>query len=321
MRTMDRDSEVLLTAAVANGTGEPAPLAEALVKFPGVLERAAEAKAKSVAKVEEVDAQRVLPFWPEQFRALPSEIFRSPLFNARNKRSKREYMKEREIVVIGPGRVTYTGEDLRQDDETVWLQLIQLAKSQPLGSLIQFTAGSFLKAIGWPRTKESYQRLRTCMIRMQATSLQIVATRLGKESGKAFSMIPEFEWQDAETKKPLRRYTARLAPALVKLFDGKGYFTRVEWAQRLDLPVGIATWLHGYFASHKPPYPIKLETIRDGAGLTTVRLAHLRELVEDALDELKRVKFLASWQIDGPSKDLVIVERVTVAASELESDE
>ena len=219
---------------------------DVLSKFPGIVRSAAEAEARLAARAgAAVGGQLSLPFWAEQFRALPSEIFRSALFNARNKTKAREHMKDREIVVIGPGTITYTGEELRQDDETVWLQLIQLAKTQPLGSPIQFTANSFLKAIDWPVKSESYVRLRACFTRMQATSLKVFAKRLGEESGKALSMIPEFDWQDGETKRPLRRYVVRLAPALVNLFGGQGHFTRVEWTQRLRLPDGVARWLHG----------------------------------------------------------------------------
>jgi plasmid replication initiation protein len=283
-----------------------------LSRFPNIARSAAEAEARLAARGEEAEgSQLFLPFWTEQFRALPSEIFRSALFNARNKTKVREYMKDREIVVIGPGAVVYTGEELRQDDETVWLQLIQLAKTQPLGGLIQFTANSFLKAIDWPVKSESYVRLRACLTRMQATSLRVSSKRLGEESGKALSMIPEFDWQDQETSRPLRRYAVRLAPSLVNLFGGKGHFTRVEWAQRLSLPDGLARWLHGYYASHSEPYPVKLETIRVAAGLTTERIAHLRTLVENALNELTRVQFLKAWEIKGPNGDLVIVERAT----------
>lgn len=290
-----------------------------LAKFPNLVQTAAAAEARLAEKAqEEAVTQLSLPFWPEQFRALPNEIFRSALFNARNRKLAREYMKDREIFVIGSGCVTYTGEELRQDDETVWLQLIQLAKTQPVGSTVHFKARAFVKAIGWPIKSDSYKRLRGCLTRMQATSLKVIAKRLGEQSGKAISMIPSFEWQDKETQQTLTEYEVVLAPALVSLFGGKGYFTRVEWAQRLSLPDGLATWLHGYLASHAEPHPIKLETIRSGAGLATEQLYHLRELVIKALDELKRVKFLKSWTIAGPDKDLVIVERASLAAPELE---
>ncbi|WP_175794774.1 plasmid replication initiator TrfA [Burkholderia ambifaria] len=289
---------------------------------PEILQRSAAQRAKEAAQRAKLDAaiaesvvnqQLSLPFWPAKFRALPNEVFRSALFNARNKCRKREYLKEREIYVIGDGQITYTGEELRQDDETVWLQLIQLAKPQPLGESVRFTARSFLMAIGWPVKSQSYTRLRDCLTRMQATSLQVIVKRLddgnqrGEEDGKAISMIPAFEWRDPRTGAALKQYRVQLAPQLVDLYGGRGYFTRVEWAQRLDLPPGLATWLHGYFASHEVPFPIRLTTIKAGAGLTTTTQKHLRELVKSALNELKRVGFLHDWSL-GPS-DLVKVER------------
>ncbi|HDR9036010.1 TPA: TrfA family protein [Burkholderia vietnamiensis] len=289
---------------------------------PAIVTRSAAQQAKQAAQQARLEAtiaasvanqQLSLPFWPANFRALPNEIFRSALFNARNKSRTREYLKEREIYVIGDGRITYTGEELRQDDETVWLQLIQLAKSQPLGETVRFTARSFIVAIQWPVKSQSYTRLRDCLTRMQANSLQVIAKRLDgvsdpdKGYGKAMSMIPEFEWRDPHTGAALRHYRVQLATQLVTLYGGKGYFTRVEWAQRLDLPPGLATWLHGYFASHETPFPIKLGTIKAGAGLTTTTQKHLRELVKTALDELKRVKFLKDWSFE--HGDLVKVER------------
>jgi hypothetical protein len=153
---------------------------------------------------------------------------------------------------------------------------------------------------------------------MQATSLTVVAKRLGSESGKAFSMIPAFEWKDKETQRTLTEYEVALAPALVALFHGRGYFTRVEWAQRLRLPDGLATWLLGYLASHADPYPIKLETLRNGAALGTKQLYHLRALVQDALAELKAVGFLKDFTFAGPNRDLVIVERVKTNVHECE---
>ncbi|AOI96702.1 hypothetical protein WS66_13075 [Burkholderia sp. LA-2-3-30-S1-D2] len=198
-----------------------------LAHSPQIVQRSAAQRAREAAQRAKLDAavaesviiqQLSLPFWPAKFRALPNEIFRSALFNARNKCRKREYLKEREIYVIGDGRITYTGEELRQDDETVWLQLIQLAKSQPLGESVRFTARSFLLAIGWPVKSQSYTRLRDCLTRMQATSLQVIVKRLddsnrkGEEEGKAMSMIPAFEWRDPRTGAALKQYRVQLAP-------------------------------------------------------------------------------------------------------------
>jgi hypothetical protein len=255
----------------------------------------AQARKKSAEVVQ-------LPLWNEDQRGIPNEILRSALFTARNRTQKRRDLKEDIIAVIGDGVIRYTGEELRQDDETVWLHLIHLARQQPLGRVVEFTAYSFVKAIGWPICGDSYRRLRDSLTRMQATALKVYSKRLG--SGISLSMIPEFEWQDTEGK-PLARYWVKLAPRLVQLF-GDVHYSRLEWQQRLALPVGVGTWLHGYFSTHKRPYPIKLETIKDGAGLLIKRHDHLKEQVEAALKSLEQVGFLEAWRIED---DLVHVER------------
>lgn len=244
-----------------------------------------------------------LPLWAETLRCLPNEIVRSALFNARNRNQLRAQLEDAEIAVIGDGRITYGGQELRQDDEIVWLQLIHMAKERPLGQTVEFTPYSFCQAVGWfPVNGRSYIRLRECLKRMQKTSLEIISRRL--KEGVSLSMIPMFHWQDIETGRPLRLYKVRVAPELMELFGGVHY-THLEWSQRLALPVGIATWLHGYLASHEKPYSIKLETIKKGAGIT-IPSKHLRTKVTQALEALKRVGFLSSYRIDG---DLVHVVR------------
>lgn len=252
-----------------------------------------------------------LPLWPETVRSIPNEIVRSALFTAKNRKEPRNMLRQAAIAVIGDGRITYTGDELRQDDETVWLQLIHLAKAQPLGEFIEFTPYSFCQNLKWSISGQSYAHLREVLTRLQATSLQVYSKRLG--DGVSISMIPSFAWQD-ENDESLKRWRVRVAPELVVLFGDK-LFTRVEWEQRLALPDGLATWLHGYLASHKAPYPIKLETIRKGAGLKEDGTRDdLRKTVKRALEALIKVGFLASYKIVG---DMVHVERAKSTSVDL----
>jgi plasmid replication initiation protein len=295
-----------------------------LEQFPTLRQKAAEAEQRRHARDKaQAECKAVLlqiaqlPLWDDELRCLPNEIARSALFNARNRKQARAYLKQAEIIVIGEGRITYTGEELRQDDQTVWLQLIHMAKEQPLGQTIEFTAYSFCKAIGWPIDGRSYTRLRGCLVRMQATSLaahvQRRETRVSQRVclSVSLSMIPLFRWRDDETRLALRLYQVQIAPQLVELF-GNNYYTRIEWAQRLALPDGIATWLHGYFASHKNNYAIFLDTIKQGAGITIKRTDHLKKHIEQALNALIRVGFLKSWEI--------VDEKVRVVRANHEKD-
>jgi len=282
-------------------------LDDLLARIPELQAKSREREKARQAKADNGNGRAVavvvqLPLWAEALRCLPNELLRSALFNAKNRKQPRAYLKKQDIAVLFEGRITYQGEELRQDDETVWLQLIHLAKEQPLGSVVEFTPYSFCKAIGWPICKGSYERLRECLDRMQATALAVYSKRL--KEGVSLSMIPVFAWQD-EHKQTLKKYRVQVAPQLVELF-GTDHFTRVEWEQRLALPVGIATWLHGYYASHREPFPVKLDTIKRGPGITTESASRVRQLIESALAELVNVGFLKSWEIVG---ELVHVKR------------
>lgn len=283
------------------------PRDEILARIPELQAKSREREKARQAKFEKNNSKAIpvvvqLPLWAEALRCLPNELLRSALFNAKNRKQPRAYLKKQDIAVLFDGRITYQGEELRQDDETVWLQLIHLAKESPLGSFVEFTPYSFCKAIGWPICKGSYVRLRESLDRMQSTALAVYSKRL--KEGVSLSMIPLFAWQD-ENKQTLKKYRVQVAQQLVELF-GNEHYTRVEWEQRLALPVGIATWLHGYYASHREPFPVKLDTIKKGAGITTERPAKVRELIEKALTELVNVGFLKSWEVVG---ELVHVKR------------
>ncbi|MEJ1958930.1 MAG: plasmid replication initiator TrfA [Nitrosomonadales bacterium] len=245
-----------------------------------------------------------LPLWPEEIRCAPNEFLRSALFNARNRNQPRRYLRQESLAIIGKGRITYTGEELRQDDATVWLQLIQMASDTTLGAVVEFTPYSFCKAVGWTPSGETYAHLRKCLTRLQATALAFYAERTMHTI--SLSMIPAFCWQDESTGKPLPHYQVKLAPELAALFHGQ-HFTYLHWAQRRQLPEGLATWLHGYLSSHKQPRPLALEEIQRAADLTISRSDNLRKVVINALNALLEAEFLVSWQING--NHAVVVRR------------
>lgn len=249
----------------------------------------------------EKDAKH-LPGWPETKRAAPNEILRSALFTARNRNQPRLYLKDVEVVVIGEGRVRYRGEELRQDDELAWLHLIHLAKDKPLGQCVEFTPYSFLKEIGWPPSGQSYQRLRTCIVRMVATAIQVSSTRLGLTV--AVSMIHRAEFEDPEFRLPLKRWRIWVAPEMQILF-GDQAFTLIDLGQRKALPDGIASKLHSYWSSHREPFPVKIATLQRLCGSEMIP-KHFKAQLTAALGQLVEVGFLRSWEI---SSHLVVVQR------------
>jgi len=244
---------------------------------------------------------KFLPGWPEGQRAMPNEILRSALFNCRNRNQPRLFMKDAEIAMIGAGTVIFGGEELRQDDELVWLHLMHLAKKLPLGECVEFTPYSFVRAIGWPIKGQSYQRLRVCLSRMQATAIRIQSKRLG--CFLSVSLLQMFRSKN-ERMESLERWQVWVGKEMRLLFDDE-FLTRMNWETRKSLPDGIASKLFGYWSSHREPFPVRIATLQSlcGSGMT---LKHFREELKRSLFLLQKVGFLESWQY---RDDTVTVKR------------
>src|SRR4051794_6801283 len=110
--------------------------------------------SKSIATIEnlhKVAAEREsatviqLPLWPEPKRGTPNSFIRSALFSAIQSRNRR-YLKEATIASQQGITVKFTGEQLNQEDLTLWETLVHLAKEHPLGNVCAFTAHGLLKA-------------------------------------------------------------------------------------------------------------------------------------------------------------------------------
>lgn len=244
---------------------------------------------------------KYLPDWPEGQRAMPNEILRSALFNCRNRRKPRMFMKDVEIALIGDGQVIYRGEELRQDDELVWLHLMHLIKKLPLGECVEFTPYSFVKTLGWPIKGQSYERLRICFSRMQATAIRIQSKRLG--CFISVSLIHQFRSRNDQNEN-LSRWQVRVGEEMRLLFDEE-FLTRMNWELRKSLPDGIASKLFGYWASHRQPFPVKITTLLQLCG-SEMSQKHFKIELKKALELLGKIGFLEAWEIN---EDLVAVKR------------
>lgn len=247
-------------------------------------------------------APKSLPEWMPTKGASPNEIIRSALFTARNRNRRRVYLKQAEIIVTGGGSLLYLGEELRQDDELVWMRLLQLAKGQPLGDSIFFTPYSFLKSIGWQVNSRGYQRIKDCLLRMKATAVQITSNRLHQTV--VTSLIDYISMWDPEKQTPLTQWEVRISKSMSLLFADSA-FTLIDLEQRKALPEGIATKLHSYWSSHREPYPVKVETLQKLCASDS-ELRFFRRKLKKALTALVEVGFLENWSIES---DLVAVMR------------
>jgi len=247
--------------------------------------------------------KQLTALWTEEQRSCPNELFRCALFVPRQDRGERAQFKDVLLFSLGKADVTYRGEELRTSDEDVWLQIMHLARKQNLGEPIEVSYYSFIKSLGWSKSKKTgivqrpskvhYRRLQESLSRMSATDLLIKTKErtvdILPDAGIGFSLIQKYEWRGA---KLLRIWVDEE----MKLLFGHRSYTKVEWDQRMML-TPTAKKLHGYYSSHKVPYNIRVEELYKLCG-AKARLPQFKQKLKDYLDELVNVGFAKKYSIN-----------------------
>ncbi len=256
--------------------------------------------ARSIAIAEKALAKNAgkdvaLPEWPDSKRGTPNTFLRSALFSAIQ--SKDRVNLKGAILASQSGTVIeYTGEQLNQEDLTLWETLVHLAKIHPLGHICEFTSYEILKAMNLDTGGKSKKYLKTSITRLIACAVKI--TLDGKKAYESSLII------DATTDEDTDHYILTLNKHLIALYQ---QVTWLDWEQRVRLKrKPLAQFLHGYYSSHARPYSIKIETIKELSGSSNKNKANFRTKVQSALEELVKMEFLESFEI---TDDLVSVKK------------
>lgn len=265
--------------------------------------RAAEALARQRSAQEQIVLQQVLPLWSDEHRGVPNPMLRSGLFGVKQT-SSRALVKNKQVAALSQYNVLYKGEELLQDDLSVWMALLHRASRQPIGDTLFFTGYELIKDLGWRMHSDSYARIQESISRLKANELKI-QLKSGK-AGYAGSLIREYAW-DALAPDGKERWMVRFEPMLAELFrDDTVTFLAWEQRKRIGSRATLALWLHAYFASHRDPLPITIEKIHELTGSEQKEIRFFRRKVREALDRLRDIQFLVDYWLEG---DTVYVKK------------
>jgi len=247
------------------------------------------ARLRTAAHEREATAVIQLPLWPEAKRGTPNSLIRSALFSAIQSKD-RQFLKEVTLASQDGITVRYTGQQLNQEDLTLWETLVHLAKAHPLGNVCAFTAHGILKALGLPTGGEQHRQLHSAIIRLTACAVQV--THEGKTY---FGPLIKSGAKDELTS----HYAIELNRELIRLY-GETQWTAIDWKQRRQLGrKPLAQALHAYFSSHRAPFVVTLTFLQKITGSRNSQAASFKRQCKAALEELVKLGFLASYQMDG----------------------
>ena len=241
-------------------------------------------------------------------RVIPNDIIRSALFTVTNSNRTRTYLAQKPIACIGNTKIIYTGEELRQDDEDVWMQLIYLSTNQQ-GESVSFYPYRLLADLDWPKRTQYKEKLRQILSRLSATEIQIYNTNL--KEGYSISLVRKFKWQDREGGL-LKKWQIWFEKDILDLFQ-MNHFSWISWQERKQLPP-LAKWLHAFYSSHKEPGPIKVATLHRLCGSKSAKLKHFRADLKKALILLREISFLIDFKLEETS-DLIFVLRNNLSST------
>ena len=237
-----------------------------------------------------------LPLWYEAARGTPNSFLRSALFAAIQSKD-RKFLKEAVLASSKDITVKFTGEQLNQEDLTVWETLVHLARKQPLGTMCNFTAYGLLKSLHLNTGNDEHKRLHSTIIRLTACAVEVT-----HEGRTYFGSMIKSGVKDEMTKN----YVIELNPQLIRLY-GETRWTALHWETRLSLRrKPLAQALHGYYSTHAHPLPVKLATLRDYTGSRNEQAGDFKRKVRAALEELVKRGFISHFRFE---KDLVHVRR------------
>ncbi len=238
--------------------------------------------------------QEVLPLWDDANRGVPNPFIRSGLFSVKTT-VERQYLDNIHIDSLSNYEVRYEGKELQQDDLTVWMSLINLAKNQPVADKVFFTGYELIKDMGWRMHSETYEKIKQSIQRLKVTGIQIATAN--NSQAYSGSLIRDFGWAERDPVTGNAKWMVRFEPTVSALFMDDTT-TLLEWQTRkkIGTRATVALWLHAFYSSHRDPIPLPLSKLHE-LSRSAASLSTFRRNVKNALQTLIEVDFLTSFEV------------------------
>ncbi len=265
-----------------------------------IRQKAAARQRRDTPPLEEARKIVQLPPWAATVRAVPNGFLRSALFGAIAK-GRRRYINGEDLAAVDGVTIRYKGERLDQGDLDVWESVLHAVRLQELGSQCRVTSYALLKLMGKTDSGKNRATLHARIERLVANAVTVKQGRHTYIGG-----LIRFAAKDEQTQEWVIELDEKLSP----LFAGD-QFTQVEWGVRHELDgQPLAQWLHGFYASHAKPFPMRTDTLLKLSGSENASPRSAQQKLRKALDAVCEASAVHGEGFDYDIRgDLVHVDR------------
>lgn len=218
-------------------------------------ERAAINASNDAYAAEQRDA--VMPALYSRDTAFSPALLKSALFSCAERGARAVFTPAAPAVFQSADgdKITYVGEQLRQDDESVLLAFIKMAAGQQVTDVLTLTPRAFVREVlGWSSSGQSVAKLEECIKRLKRAE---VSVRYARGGTGTLSFVSDYDMPAGEA------WRVWLAPRIRGLFDQRTTYLNADARRGL---AGLHAWAFGFVNADACKEPFELEALREWSG-------------------------------------------------------
>ncbi len=225
-------------------------------------------------------------------RTIPNVFLRSALFGV-IKQGRRQYVKDVKIHTLSQYEISYTGEQLDQNDLELWDSLTYLAKDKKTEYDLKISMYELCKIMEYSQSKTNRDRIKSRINRLQICQIKI---KYGKGL-YAGSLVDDYYINDDDGKVVLR-----LNSRFLNLFSSNDY-TRINRNIRKELGENqLASWLYHFYETHSDPIDYTIEYLRNLSGSCSNQ-KEFNRMIKNALLIIKNAYYKNKHNFDYDIQD------------------
>jgi hypothetical protein len=243
-------------------------------------------KNKNLKETEKSGIIQFPKLWANDKRAVPSALLRSALFGV-VKKGRRAYVKGVQIASWQGCSIKYTGEQLMQSDQDVWMACVEACKRDGKAE-ITMSQRELIKLSG--RKGGDTKRLWNDLVRLRSATIEVYLGSYRYVGGLI---------NDADMDEKTKKLNISINPKMLSLFGGN--VTHIDIEQRATLRGDLTLWMQGYICSHqatwRKPHFINLTNLQELCGSSS-EAKEFKRCLKKSMEELVSQKIISGWLLE-----------------------